>query len=200
MINTNKILNDLIKKLNPIDSSDIPSIDLYMDQVTTFMDKHLSNTRRFAEDKILTKTMINNYSKNNLLPPPTKKRYSKNHIILLIYIYYCKSILPISDISTILEPLCDAFFDDHGCCTLEEIYQEFCQIENDLVDDIKEDIEKKIDISNQHFNDVDDEDREFLQLYSLITSLCFDVYVKKQMLEGIIDQINTKKPSNKSKK
>lgn len=78
---------DSVTRINP---SDIPAIDLYMDQVTTFMDTHLSASKRFGEDKILTKTMINNYAKNNLLPPPEKKKYSKNHILLLIFIYYLK--------------------------------------------------------------------------------------------------------------
>ena len=50
-----------------ITPEDVPSIELYMDQVTTFMDKQLENTKRFDSDKTLTKTMINNYTKNNLL-------------------------------------------------------------------------------------------------------------------------------------
>lgn len=56
-----------------ITPEDVPSIELYMDQVTTFMDKQLENTKRFDSDKTLTKTMINNYTKNNLLPSPEKK-------------------------------------------------------------------------------------------------------------------------------
>ena len=63
-----------------ITPEDVPSIELYMDQVTTFMDKQLENTKRFDSDKTLTKTMINNYTKNNLLPPPVKKKYSKEHM------------------------------------------------------------------------------------------------------------------------
>ena len=55
---------------------DIPNIDLYMDQVTTFMDSQLATSKRHEDDKILTKTMINNYAKNDLLPPPEKKKYS----------------------------------------------------------------------------------------------------------------------------
>ena len=73
--------------LGYINPEDIPSIELYMDQVTTFMDRYLSKNKRTEEDKTLTKTMINNYTKNDLLPPSNKKRYSKEHIILLIYIY-----------------------------------------------------------------------------------------------------------------
>ena len=75
----NREILDLIRSMQNIDfitPEDIPSIDLYMDQVTTFMDEHLVSSKRFDDDKILTKTMINNYTKNNLLPPPNKKKYS----------------------------------------------------------------------------------------------------------------------------
>ena len=73
-------LHEILNKLQGIEyikPEDIPNIDLYMDQVTTFMDEHLSTMRRYDSDKILTKTMINNYAKNNLLPPPVKKKNSK---------------------------------------------------------------------------------------------------------------------------
>ena len=200
MVNTEKILNEVLKKFNIIDAVDIPSIDLYMDQVTTFMNNHLSESKRFPDDKILTKTMINNYSKNELLPPPVKKRYSKNHIILLILIYYYKNILSISDINTILTPLCDSYFENNDTISLEEIYSKSCELESGLIDSIKDDIRHMIDDSKNQFTEVAKEDKEFLQLYSLITSLCFDVYIKKQMLEGIIDSMNSEMPKNSSKK
>lgn len=66
-INTEDLLNSILESVGGIDyihPVDIPNIDLYMDQVTTFMDEHLAGTKRRDEDKILTKTMINNYSKN----------------------------------------------------------------------------------------------------------------------------------------
>lgn len=68
-------MDDLKEKLSKwleldyILPEDIPNIDLYMDQITTFMDTELKNSTRFKGDKIFTKTMINNYSKNDLLPP-----------------------------------------------------------------------------------------------------------------------------------
>ena len=77
---------DCLGALSHVKSREIPGIDLYMDQVTTFMDEHLKDTRRHPEDKVLTKTMINNYAKNNLLPPPVKKKYSKDHMLMLIFI------------------------------------------------------------------------------------------------------------------
>ena len=76
-----------------------------MDQVTTFMEENLASTKRHEDDKILTKTMINNYAKNKLLPPPEKKRYSREHLLMLIFIYYFKNILSISDIQTLLGPM-----------------------------------------------------------------------------------------------
>ncbi len=58
-----------------------------------------------TDDKILTKTMINNYAKNNLLPPPVKKKYSKEHLLVMIFIYYFKNFLSIKDIETMLTPI-----------------------------------------------------------------------------------------------
>ena len=69
-IDKKDLLNSILESLNRIDyikPEDIPNIDLYMDQVTTFMDEQLAATKRYPDDKILTKTMINNYTKNNLL-------------------------------------------------------------------------------------------------------------------------------------
>ena len=95
-IDPQDILNSILSSLEKIDyikPKEIPNIDLYMDQVTTFMEEHLQASKRYPEDKILTKTMINNYAKNHLLPANEKKKYSKEHMLLLIYIYYYKGIL-----------------------------------------------------------------------------------------------------------
>ncbi|MGN0333791.1 MAG: DUF1836 domain-containing protein, partial [Lachnospiraceae bacterium] len=94
------ILTD-ISRITYIDPNDIPNIDLYMDQVTTFMEEHLRSSKRYEDDKVLTKTMINNYAKNNLLPPPVKKKYSKEHVLVMIFIYYFKNILSIRDIEVL---------------------------------------------------------------------------------------------------
>ena len=107
-IDDKDMINSILESVSRIDyikPEDIPNIDLYMDQVTTFMEEQLVSSKRYADDKILTKTMINNYAKNKLLPPPEKKRYSKEHVLMLIFIYYFKNILSINDIQTLLTPI-----------------------------------------------------------------------------------------------
>ena len=58
-IDTNDLLNSILQSLERIDyihPEEIPNIDLYMDQVTTFMETQLRSTKRYEQDKILTKT------------------------------------------------------------------------------------------------------------------------------------------------
>lgn len=178
-----------MKKIDYIKPTDVPNIDLYMDQVTTFMDKHLETTRRYSEDKLLTKTMINNYTKNDLLPSPNKKKYSKNHMYLLIFIYYLKNILSISDIQKVLKPLSENFFGEDKTLTLEDIYTEIFELENEQATIVTRDVVRKYQKSRESFGEVENaEERKLLQDFALISMLSFDVYMKKQLIEALIDE------------
>ena len=196
-IDTKDLLNSILASLSRIDyvkPEDLPNIDLYMDQVTTFMDQQLASSKRYAEDKILTKTMINNYAKNNLLPPPVKKKYSKEHILMLIFIYYFKNILSISDIQEILNPITEKYFGSKGVFNLEEIYSEVFQLEKTEVSYLQKDIAKKFQISLDTFEMLEGKDKEDMQMFAFICMLSFDVYVKKQLIEKLIDTRKTEKP------
>ena len=190
-IDKDDLLNSIMESLSRIQyikSADIPNIDLYMDQVTTFMESKLKNTSRNPEaDKILTKTMINNYAKNDLLPPPVKKKYSKEHVLMLIFIYYYKSILSINDIQTLLKPISDRYFQSGEGLNLSDVYEEIFGLEKSQVESMKKDILVKFEISRDTFKDVLSEDQEFLQLFSFIGLLSFDVYVKKLLIETMVD-------------
>ena len=111
---TEELLQTILQSLEKVEyikAEDIPNIDLYMDQVLTFMDRKLrSAVRPQTEDRVLTKTMINNYAKNDLLPPPVKKKYSKEHVLMLIFIYYYKGVIPMNEIQTLLQPITDHYF------------------------------------------------------------------------------------------
>lgn len=189
-IDDKDLLNSImasLERINHIKPESIPDIDLYMDQVTTFMEKELRNTLRHPEeDKILTKTMINNYAKNNLLPPPLKKKYSREHVVLLIFIYYYKGILTINDIQALLKPVTDKFFQKEGF-NLGDIYTEVFGLEKLHVDLLKEDVVRKYGQSKETFQDAPEESREMLQLFSFICMLSFDAYVKRLLIEKMVD-------------
>ncbi|MBO5484511.1 MAG: DUF1836 domain-containing protein [Lachnospiraceae bacterium] len=194
---TNEMIQLLrsIQNIDYITPDDIPNIDLYMDQVTTFMNEHLSSSKRFEDDKILTKTMINNYTKNNLLPPPEKKKYSSEHMLLLIYIYYLKNFLSISDIQSILKPLSERFFNQKDGLKLSNIYEEIVSLEKANIDSQANDIIRKLKKSKEAFRDITDpEDKKLLSTFAFICMLSFDVWVKKTIIENIIDdKLDTKK-------
>lgn len=201
-IDTADLLNSILQSISRIDyikTSDIPNIDLYMDQVTTFMEDHLKSSRRYPEDKILTKTMINNYAKNDLLPPPVKKKYSKEHLLVMIFIYYFKSILSITDIQSLLNPLTEKYFQCGKDFSLENIYNEVFQLEADQIEYLKKDIVERYNISQSTFPDAPKEDQEFLKIFSFICLLSFDVYVKKQVIEKLVDSFPAPEDKNKKK-
>lgn len=95
----NQILSSIGNK-NVIRSTDIPNLDLYLDQILTLVaDKTGKDTSKGG----LTKTMINNYSKDGLIKPVKGKKYSKEHIVQMLIIFYLKGILTIGDIKRIMD-------------------------------------------------------------------------------------------------
>ena len=192
-IDKDNLLNSILESISRIDyvkSADIPNIDLYMDQVTTFMEKALSSSKRYPEDKILTKTMINNYAKNDLLPPPIKKKYSKEHLMLLTFVYYFKNILSISDIETLLRPITEKYFHSDEELSISYIYDQVCAFEKERTHNLQEDIKDAYETSKKTFTEIDEDNRELLQFFSFICMLSLDVYVKKQIIEKCIDIMN----------
>lgn len=200
---------ETMARLDYIRPEDIPEIDLYMDQVTTFMESQLSETKRNVDDKIMTKTMINNYTKNKLLPPPVKKKYTKDHLYLLILIYYFKSFMSIADIQKILGPLTEYFFRQRGegekekTVTLDEIYQILFDLEHEYYYQIKDSIEKVRENAGNTFPEIEGEEGDFLRKLSYIILLCYDIYIRKQMIETMVDEMfiqgDAEKKKNKQK-
>ena len=194
-IDKDNLLESILESIARIDyvkSSEIPNIELYMDQVTTFMEEALKSSKRYPDDKILTKTMINNYAKNNLLPAPNKKKYSKEHLMVLTFIYYFKNILSIKDIEQLLNPITEKYFNQTSDLNISRIYDEVCAFEKDRTSILQEDIKSVFSASQATFTDVADGDRETLQFFSLICMLSLDVYVKKQLIEKLIDLLPEK--------
>lgn len=194
-MNTEEILNEIINKMQDvmkIRANDIPNIDLYMDQVTTFMDEKLRSSVRKgeAEENILTKTMINNYAKNDLLPPPVKKKYSREHMMVLIFVYYFKSFLTINDIGTLLNPITEQYFGSEGNLKMTDIYEEILAQGGTEMEKLEADLKDTYAAAQQTFQDVPEEDAEYLRLFSYICFLSYDVFVKKMLIERLLDEVS----------
>ena len=191
---------DDIKYVSP---NAIPNLDLYMDQITTFMETQLRKSRRYPDDKIMTKTMINNYTKNRLIPPPVKKKYSKEHLLLLIFVYYMKDFLSIGDIKTLLEPLIETYFGKDGPgMSLTDIYQSVYDLELSQIEPLKKEMLDLYHVAKNTFPDAPEKDRDYLDKFAFICLLSFDVYLKKRIIEHIADEMagNREDPRSKKKK
>ena len=190
-------LQEKLKSIDYVKTEDIPNIGLYMDQVTTFMDEQLEACKRYDDDKILTKTMINNYAKNNLLPAPEKKKYSKEHVLTLLFIYYFKNLLSISDIQALLNPITDSYFGNKDDFNMEDVNNEVFHLEKEESGKLLKDLGKKYFIAQHTFEQFPEEDRSFLQKFSFICLLSYDVYIKKMVIESMIDELHQTETSKK---
>ena len=207
-IDTKDLLNSILAsfdRMTYIKSEDVPGIDLYMDQVTTFMDERLKkSTRNQTEEKLMTKTMINNYAKNDVIPPPDRKKYNKEHILILIMVYYFKSILQINDIKELMDPIIDKFFDNRNGFAIEDVYDEIFSDMDGEISRVRDEIVAQYSDAMTKFEDAPDADKDYLKLYSFVCKLGCDVFVKKLLIEKIVDSLreqsgNTHAKSGKSK-
>ena len=196
-INENEI-KDIINDLCAHDSiqlTDIPNIYLYMDQVTTFFDENLSHLKRNPEDKILTKTMINNYTNANILFPSEKKKYNRQHITILVLIYYLKQIMSINDIHKLLSPITEKVnLKKEKLLNIDKLYNIFLELEKAELNDFKEHYSERINRINIHLKDISTEDEETMGLIILILMLVIQANIQKTIAEKLIDQyFNNKK-------
>ncbi len=177
-----------IRSAEVIELADIPQIDLYMDQVTTFMDNGLTQYKRNEADKILTKTMINNYTKAKIFPPPVKKKYSRTHLMLLIMIYHLKSVLSIKDIGVLFQSALSETDKKKQAQRIEAIYIGFVALQKCTKAYLVNTAEGKPDDSFNESRDIllhgaDDELRHIL----LVLALVIRANTEKQLAEYALD-------------
>ncbi len=119
------LVNEAVRDAD-LHPEEIPSIDLYLDQITSLAAEKLKEGSEHYYDRILTKTMINNYSKDGLIAPTKGKKYSKEHILQMLLVYSMKNTLSIGEIKRILQNV--YVLPDYSDAMLEEIYLRFLQI------------------------------------------------------------------------
>ena len=194
------LINQVLEEIESFNIDDIPNIDLYMDQVTTYLNGKFNTSKRHDDDKHLTKTMINNYAKSRLLPPPEKKKYSKDHMIILILIFFFKNVISINDIQTIVTPLLkDYYNNDDIPNSLEDVTNAF--LNHVQKSDLIEPLIKEFKNSQNIFGDLESSDRESIETIGLIATLSYDMYIRKRLIEKLIDSLpSSKENTGKDKK
>lgn len=181
-----------IKELNlqeEIKLSDIPNLDLYMDQVITLFENGLNNSKRNQTDKILTKTMINNYTKDKILMPAVNKKYTTNHIIMMILIYNLKQSLSINDIKLLLNKRVSSSDNiDEENINLKEIYQMFLNINNSVVTIFEKEVNTKLDSLLEKTCDSFHHNNDYEKLLLTVLALINSANIQKRLAEKIIDK------------
>jgi len=170
----------------------LPDIGLYMDQVLTLMDRQLVFYRRNDEDKLLTQPMINNYTKDGLLPRAVDKKYTQGHLALLSILCSLKPVLSISDLSALLK---NTHISKSDC----EVYDFFLRTQESALDDSRENRSARLTellsapVSGESGKDTY---RQELALMALRTAL--EARVRIMMTQRILDLLNP--PEKKAEK
>ncbi|WP_050635613.1 DUF1836 domain-containing protein [Candidatus Stoquefichus sp. SB1] len=175
-MNNNTFDDILIKveNISDLKAQDIPSLDLYMDQIMTLFDINLADNKRYEDDKLLTKTMINNYSKEGLLKPIKGKKYSKDHILQMLLIYSLKNTISIQEIKKVLQPY------HESTEKIEPIYNQFLEDKKELSHCVTTSIQEFIHENNINLDDHD-------QLTMMILLLCAISNQYKTIAEKLLD-------------
>ncbi len=153
-----KSLENWLNELNNFsfkNYEELPDIDLYMDQVVTFLDKQLYIFQNNTLDKQITSSMINNYVKGEVLPSPISKKYNREHLALIEEICTLKQVLSIADVKQIED---DRYID---ATSKGETFNEFNRLNN-------EKIEISVSEAFKKLNDIDEND------YSALIALATD--------------------------
>ncbi|MGN2339382.1 DUF1836 domain-containing protein [Clostridium cagae] len=185
---TKDILN-IMENLNldkKINLEDIPELDLYMDQVIQLFENKLSVLKRKEEDKVLTKTMINNYAKAKLLMSIKNKKYSKEHLILMSLIYDLKGALSINDIKLTLDNIVKKY-ENNEEYDLRSLYKTYLDMNCQDVNEFKEYMNNKEEnvknlLSENNING------NFEEKFLLVGSMISMSNMYRRMGETLIDE------------
>jgi hypothetical protein len=185
MKHVEELIDELGLKSN-LSIEDIPEIDLYMDQVIQLFENKFGGSKRTADEKVLTKTMINNYAKGKLFFPIKNKKYSKEHIILISLIYQLKGALSIGDIKSTLDGINDRIVQKN--IDLEAFYNSFLQIHNKNVESFHEEIKQHTKEVSEGIGEMADAQLEQILLIASLSNIS-NMY--RRAAEKLIDELKT---------
>ncbi|SDZ64410.1 protein of unknown function [Evansella caseinilytica] len=189
MENMEAIINQLGLE-NQIFLQDIPNIDLYMDQVIQLFENKFQYSKRNDDEKILTKTMINNYAKGKLLFPIENKKYSKEHLMLISLIYQLKGALSINDIKKTLHGVNQKVMEEDGSFDLSLFYECCLRLADKNVKQFTESIRELVAEAEEEIKPLDDQEKNYLENVLLIASLVNMSNYYRRAAEKLVDNIS----------
>jgi hypothetical protein len=166
---------------------EIPNIDLYMDQVIQLFENKFADSKRNAEEKVLTKTMINNYAKGKLIFPIKNKKYSKEHLILMSLIYQLKGALSINDIQVTLDELNKRIMKED--IEIDSFYNSYLALSQKNVADFNIDINERVKDVNEEVAKMEDRNSAYLEQVLMISSLVHMSNLYRKVAEKLVDEI-----------
>ncbi|MEH7300608.1 DUF1836 domain-containing protein [Neobacillus drentensis] len=194
MEHINQIINQLGLETN-LTFDEIPKIDLYMDQVIQLFESKFKETKRNEDEKVLTKTMINNYAKGKLIFPIQNKKYSKEHLILISLIYQLKGALSINDIKVTLDGINKMIVKEE--LDVESFYTSYLHLTSQNVVDFKEDIEQRVMEVKGEITSLQSEDSLYLEQVLMISSLVHMSNLYRRVAEKLVDELVVEKRHKK---
>ncbi len=183
-------LDSFLNKLNDeknITVDEIPDIDLYMDQVIQLFENKYGGTKRNEDEKILTKTMINNYAKGKLFMPVKNKKYSKEHLLLISLIYQLKGTLTIKDIKDTLDGV-NKKVTEEGFL-IDGLYNSYLRENDRNKAFLMEDIPMRMKNVQAELADMEDPDKAYLEKVLFIASLANMSNLYRRIAEKLVDEI-----------
>lgn len=166
---------------------EIPNIDLYMDQVIQLFENKFADSKRNDEEKVLTKTMINNYAKGKLIFPIKNKKYSKEHLILISLIYQLKGALSINDIQVTLDGLNKRIMKED--IEIDSFYNSYLALSQKNAADFHEDINERVKNVNEEVAKMEDRNSPYLEQVLMISSLVHMSNLYRKVAEKLVDEI-----------
>ncbi|WP_174614214.1 DUF1836 domain-containing protein [Virgibacillus ihumii] len=166
---------------------DIPELNLYMDQVIQLFENKFADTKRNENEKVLTKTMINNYAKGKLFFPVKNKKYSSDHLMLISMIYQMKGSLSINDVKQTLQKLNQKLTEEDF--NLQDFYQSYLKLDEDNVDLFKKNVHDHLDAVHQEVQRVDDNDQDYVEQLLMIAVMTNMSNYYRRAAEKMVDAI-----------
>ncbi|HDX9639375.1 TPA: DUF1836 domain-containing protein [Bacillus mobilis] len=179
----NKLLEALHLEKN-ITLEDIPNVDLYVDQVVQLFENTYADTTRTDDEKVLTKTMINNYAKGKLFIPIKNKKYSKDHMILISLIYQLKGALSINDIKSSLKNINESLLSEDSF-ELNTLYKDYLSLTENNVESFTQDVNNRV----SEVSEISSLEDPNLEKFLLLTSFVSMSNMYRRLAEKLIDDL-----------